>query len=339
MQRICQYQLLLGELLKATPEGHPHRNETTAALNLMQQVATIVNERRRQQESLERLALWQLAVDRWEGPNLLEKSSRFIYSGALNEVKPNGRISERDCFIFDHQLVYCKRTATRSLVFKGRIDLDNSRIVPLMDGSVSVQGGGNGNVIRNAWRIDVFAETLPEIVRSITFKAKSKEEKAEWMMALLKERKLLSASSSSYSENPPIESRQQAWQYAVRLYREQSSSDRQKQRNRAVSVDHSSSTAFPSFFGSSRQNELSRRQSQGQSSVPFTPDTLSASLANALGNTPINTRHGRSNEKSTFFGNNSSSAKRRSRSTIRAEDIVRVPGGGRMMVNCVQTDV
>ena len=66
VQKICKYPLQLKELLKYTPKEHPDHQQTQRALDTMHHIATLINERKRKMESLEKLAQWQSRVDDWE---------------------------------------------------------------------------------------------------------------------------------------------------------------------------------------------------------------------------------------------------------------------------------
>jgi len=66
VQKICKYPLQLKELLKYTPPEHPDHDQTQHALDTMRHIATLINERKRKMESLEKLAQWQSRVDDWE---------------------------------------------------------------------------------------------------------------------------------------------------------------------------------------------------------------------------------------------------------------------------------
>lgn len=66
VQKICKYHLQLAELLKYTAPEHPDFPHVQAAVDAMKKIATLVNERKRKMESIEKLASWQLLVDDWE---------------------------------------------------------------------------------------------------------------------------------------------------------------------------------------------------------------------------------------------------------------------------------
>ena len=48
-----------------------------------------------------------------QGPDILEKSTELIYSGELHKIS-KGHSQERHFFLFDRQLVYCKKVFTNN---------------------------------------------------------------------------------------------------------------------------------------------------------------------------------------------------------------------------------
>ena len=76
VQKICKYHLQLAELLKFTPPSHPDHAGTRDALEAMKRIATLINERKRKMESVEKLAAWQLLVDDWEVRRLERRRER-----------------------------------------------------------------------------------------------------------------------------------------------------------------------------------------------------------------------------------------------------------------------
>jgi len=55
VQRIPRYELLLKELLKNTPEDHPDHVPLETALEQVRNVATVLNEKHREQKSRTRV--------------------------------------------------------------------------------------------------------------------------------------------------------------------------------------------------------------------------------------------------------------------------------------------
>lgn len=80
VQKICKYPLQLNELLKYTPVTHPDHVHIQGALDAMKKIATLINERKRKMESIEKLAYWQTTVEDWQVSGLLSHSfHRHLY--------------------------------------------------------------------------------------------------------------------------------------------------------------------------------------------------------------------------------------------------------------------
>ncbi|KAK3095993.1 hypothetical protein FSP39_021809 [Pinctada imbricata] len=170
VQKICKYPLQLAELLKYTPPSHPDHQNVTAALEAMKKIAALINERKRKMESIEKLARWQAAVEDWQGANLIEESSELIYSGEMYKVNSAGWSQERCFFLFDHQLIYCKKDLLKrnGYSYRGRVDLDDCEY----------------NVtVKNGWK-------LHETVRDKWYLlyTKTETEKQKWLKAFKSER-------------------------------------------------------------------------------------------------------------------------------------------------------
>uniref|UniRef100_A0A671TZF0 Spermatogenesis associated 13 n=1 Tax=Sparus aurata TaxID=8175 RepID=A0A671TZF0_SPAAU len=182
VQKICKYPLQLGELLKYTPKDHSDYSGVSKAYEAMKNVASLINERKRRLESIDTIAHWQVAILHWEGSNVLERSSELIHSGELTRVVRQGKMQQRSFFLFDHQLVFCKKDVLRRdlLHYRGRLDMDQTEVVDVPDG----RDQDLGLTLRNALRLRN-ANTLEFVCVLCCKKAQDKQ---RWLQAFAKER-------------------------------------------------------------------------------------------------------------------------------------------------------
>ncbi|XP_019675379.1 spermatogenesis-associated protein 13 isoform X8 [Felis catus] len=182
VQKICKYPLQLAELLKYTTQEHSDYNNIKAAYEAMKNVACLINERKRRLESIDKIARWQVSIVGWEGLDILERSSELIHSGELTQVSRHGKSQQRTFFLFDHQLVSCKKDLLRRdvLYYRGRTDMDEVRLVDLADGRDK-----DWNLsVKNAFKL--VSKTTDEVH---LFCAKKQEDKARWLQACGDERR------------------------------------------------------------------------------------------------------------------------------------------------------
>ncbi|XP_057346187.1 spermatogenesis-associated protein 13 isoform X1 [Manis pentadactyla] len=182
VQKICKYPLQLAELLKYTTQEHSDYNNIKAAYEAMKNVACLINERKRKLESIDKIARWQVSIVGWEGLDILDRSSELIHSGELTRVTRQGRSQQRTFFLFDHQLVSCKKDLLRRdmLYYRGRMDMDDMELQDLEDGRDK-----DWNLhVKNAFKL--VSRTTDEVH---LFCAKKQEDKARWLQACGAERR------------------------------------------------------------------------------------------------------------------------------------------------------
>ncbi|XP_059539985.1 spermatogenesis-associated protein 13 isoform X3 [Myotis daubentonii] len=182
VQKICKYPLQLAELLKYTTQEHSDYNNIKAAYEAMKNVACLINERKRKLESIDKIARWQVSIVGWEGRDILDRSSELIHSGELTRITKQGKSQQRTFFLFDHQLVSCKKDLLRRdmLYYRGRMDMDEMELVDLEDGRDK-----DWNLsVKNAFKL--VSKTTDE---AHLFCAKKQEDKARWLQACADERR------------------------------------------------------------------------------------------------------------------------------------------------------
>jgi len=117
---------------------------------------------------------------------VLERSSELIHSGELTRVTPQGRAQQqqqRFFFLFDHQLVFCKKDVLRRdlLHYRGRLDMDRTRVQELPDG----RDPGLGLTLRNALRLRD-ADTLEALC---VLCCRKPQDRQRWLDAFARERR------------------------------------------------------------------------------------------------------------------------------------------------------
>ncbi|XP_036920649.1 spermatogenesis-associated protein 13 isoform X2 [Sturnira hondurensis] len=182
VQKICKYPLQLAELLKYTTQEHSDYSNIKAAYEAMKNVACLINEHKRKLESIDKIARWQVSIEGWEGQDTLDRSSELIHSGELTRITKQGKSQQRTFFLFDHQLVSCKKDLLRRdmLYYRGRMDMDDMELVDLEDGRDK-----DWNLsVKNAFKL--VSKTTDEVY---LFCAKKQEDKARWLQACKDERR------------------------------------------------------------------------------------------------------------------------------------------------------
>ena len=168
-------------MLKHTKESHTDYHNLQQARSCMQNVASVINERKRRLENVNKLARWQLTVIGWKDDDLVLKSSDIMHKGSLYKFNKNG-VSERYVYMFDHQLVYFKRDNSKRypLTYRGRINLDETVIESIKDNTLFSRGDG----VCNAWKMWNNVKQ-----KWCFFCVKNSKQKSEWLKAFQLERK------------------------------------------------------------------------------------------------------------------------------------------------------
>ena len=101
---------------------------------MMRETCSTINEAKRRVEHLEQIADWQATVEQWEGPNVVDTCNQRIKEGSLIKISA-GNTQERQFYLFDNLLVYCKKKGRNGAVFRGRVSVEGLDIEDIQDGT------------------------------------------------------------------------------------------------------------------------------------------------------------------------------------------------------------
>ena len=166
IQRIPRYRLLLADLFKHTPEGHPDHDATAKALELIGDVATAVNEAIKGQQN--RHTVLRIAQSFTSDLDIVTPSRRFVRQGTLTK-RCRARNIDYEFFLFNDLLIYASRTATGKNKLHREISINKRFLVTSLEDEPP----------KLMHRFQIVNS-----IKSFEVLASSKEEKEVWLLAL-----------------------------------------------------------------------------------------------------------------------------------------------------------
>ncbi|PAA75729.1 hypothetical protein BOX15_Mlig007985g2, partial [Macrostomum lignano] len=107
VQRVPRYELLLTQLLRCTPTGHPDYPTLQRSVAQVSEVARHINDTVRSQQSAEELLAVQRSLR--SAPKLLAPGRTLVKRGQLKKVdRAGGQARERDVMLFTDILLYAR---------------------------------------------------------------------------------------------------------------------------------------------------------------------------------------------------------------------------------------
>lgn len=167
VQRIPRYVLLLKELLKYTPETHPEHEPLVKALKRMSEVASFVNQRKREYENISKLYEVQNRVFGCDFPFMIP-TRRLLKEGQLKS-KSNKDLT---VYLFNDYLVWANAKGK----FKGKMPLGDIVTIPS----------------EQQLALDLHYQGLPQknVNQQVMFKCKDDPEFRNWFTAIVEADKM-----------------------------------------------------------------------------------------------------------------------------------------------------
>lgn len=187
VQRICQYPLLLGELVKVTGAGHPDYQSAVDAGARMKTIALGINEDKRLREEV--LAV-QTKIEGWDGPPLSVWSSRLYKEGVVQKYS-GSKLHERNLFLLDNLLVFTKTLSSKGkyqVTASGKLFTHNCEFEAVPDGHFK---HGKKPIVH------AFKVKNPDKGKWYVLSVGSEGEKVAWLAALAEERTNAAAAAAA----------------------------------------------------------------------------------------------------------------------------------------------
>lgn len=177
VQRICQYPMMLKELIGTCEPSSQALKACTEARDIMNDIAIIVNEEKRTKEEL---GLLFETFEGWVGPPLTVFSTELFHDGPLTLIY-GSKAQDRHIFLFDNIMVIAKKhLVLNTYRIYGRLFTNGCVFESVPDGEYT----HGKEPITNAFRVfDV------EKSRWYMLVADDAEEKQTWIDAFTRERK------------------------------------------------------------------------------------------------------------------------------------------------------
>ena len=139
IQRVPRYRLLLDELIKFTPEEHVDLADLRKAIELIKNIASFINEKKRESENISEIASIQ---PRLKGVpfNLAHPLRKLHMKGELTRIAPSNALEKRFFFLFTDMLLSTTGdfNASSKLTYDGYILLRDACVSSFVKNSFSI---------------------------------------------------------------------------------------------------------------------------------------------------------------------------------------------------------
>ena len=130
-QRICEYPLLLEDILKHTPEDHSDRDHLSQSLDEMKKILDHINERKRGKEAITHLVELNQKLENCPVV-LLQPTRRLLLESRLGVyLRENEKQQMMLCLLFNDMMIFAKEKKNHMLDCKLVIPFDSCGIVSI----------------------------------------------------------------------------------------------------------------------------------------------------------------------------------------------------------------
>jgi len=130
MQRICQYPVLLKELLRYTPKAYNDFPNIEFCWKTLQGIADYTNDRKKILENVQRMMDVRDKLTETKTFVLMAPGRMYIREALLGKVNNHGKLQDRHFMLFNDCLVYAV-AQKKSLQYKGHIMLNQCLVSDL----------------------------------------------------------------------------------------------------------------------------------------------------------------------------------------------------------------
>jgi len=133
IQRVCKYPLLLREMIRHTPEGHPDYQTLENAFSKINAVVSDINEAQRQAEGLQRIMDLTDLIDGVD--SLVAPGRKFVKEGELTFYKsPKSKNGEkRTVFFFTDLILLTTKKNDKKYEHKLSVPIDSCKLIVIAD--------------------------------------------------------------------------------------------------------------------------------------------------------------------------------------------------------------
>eukprot|EP00056_Hartaetosiga_gracilis_P004588 m.76390 g.76390 ORF g.76390 m.76390 type:complete len:651 (+) comp11879_c0_seq1:936-2888(+) len=127
MQRVLKYPLLIKSILKHTPDSHPDKVKLEKALEGVQQLATHINDRKKDYDNMKRIAN---SLQRYKGRRPIQEFGTMVKDGDLCFKSATGKEKSklRFAFLFTNGIIVCKQHGSQ-YTFKEAIEFTDTQTI------------------------------------------------------------------------------------------------------------------------------------------------------------------------------------------------------------------